>query len=174
MELDDDAREDEVADVARRAAMAASARRSMARDVDDGMSLGDVDDAMMNRLGLALERVESECSNFGGAMLFRGPDAMPLVSLLPDFGAEEARRTLIRVATAVRMQFDLLEDSSLGSYVDSLTSTARGALLARAIGDDLLVVSIAGSPPDVAPAWRAMGSERPEIAEAAAGLFRAE
>jgi hypothetical protein len=169
----DDAREDEVADVARRAAMAASARRSLAREAPEGMSPAEVDDAMMNRLGHALERVEAGCANFGGAMLFRGPAAQPVVSLLPDFGGDEARRMLTRVATAVRMQVELLEDSSLGRFVDSVTSTERGALLIRSIGDDLLVVSLSGSPPEVAPAWRAITAERGEIADAAAGLFTA-
>ena len=154
--------------------MAASARRSAAREAPDGMSGSDVDDAMMIRLGLALERIERKCVGFAGAMLFRGSQAVPLVSLLPDFGSDEARRTLTRVATAVRMQLDLLEDSTLGRYVDSVTSTERGALLVQAIGDDLLVVSLAGSPPDVAPAWRALAAERAEMAEAAEGLFRAD
>ncbi len=168
----DDAREDEVADVARRAALAASARRSLARDAPTGMAAVDVDDAMMARLGMALERIEAVSPGFAGAMLFRGVDAAPLVSLLPDFGSDEARRTLTRVATAVRMQFELLEDSSLGRYVDSVISTERGAVLVKSIADDLLVVSLAGTPPAVAPTWRAIALERVEIAAAAAGLFR--
>ena len=149
-----DAREDEVAEVARRAAMAASARRSLARTTPDGLTARDVDEGMLTRLGLALERI-----------------AAPLVSLLPDFGSDDARRTLTRIATAVRMQFDLLEDGSLGRYVDSVVSTERGALLVKSIGDDLVVVSVSGTPPDVAPAWRAMAAEREEIAAAAADLF---
>ena len=171
MDLHDDAREDEIADVARRAAMAASARQKAAREAGGPMTAADVDDAMMTRLGLALERIESRCTNFAGAMLFRGPDAAPLVSLLPDFGSDEARRTLTRVATAVRMQLELLEDSTLGRYVDSVISTERGAMLVRVIGDDVLVVSLGGAPPDVAPAWRAIATEREEIAAAAADLF---
>lgn len=171
MELHDDARENEIADVARRAALAASARRSAARESGGSLSVAEVDEAMMTRLGQALERIEGRCEHFAGAMVFRGADAAPLVSLLPDFGSDEARRTLTRVAVAVRMQVDLLDDSSLGRYVDSVLSTERGAVLVQAIRDDLLVVSLAGTPPDVAPAWRAIASERVEIAEAAAGLF---
>ena len=137
-----------------------------------GMGAADVDEVMMERLGAALERIEAGCDNFAGAMMFRGVDAAPLVSLLPDFGADEARRTLIRVATAIRMQFDLLIDSTLGPFVDSIVSTDRGAVLVRAIGDDLLVVSVAGAPAEVIPAWRAMSTEQEELRFAAAGLFR--
>lgn len=151
--------------------MAASARQTAAREAGGAMTGGDVDEAMMIRLGLALERIERRCSNFAGAMLFRGPDAAPLVSLLPDFGSDEARRTLTRAATAVRMQHELLEDSTLGSYVDSVISTERGAMLVKVIGDDVLVVGLGGTPPDVAPAWRAIAVEREEIASAAADLF---
>ena len=171
MDESGDVREDEVAEVARRAAMAASARRSLARTAPEGMAAQDVDEGMLTRLGLALERIESACTGFAGAMVFRGMDAAPLVSLLPDFGSDDARRTITRIATAVRMQYDLLEDGSLGRYVDSVISTERGAFLVKSIRDDLVVVSLAGTPPDVAPAWRAMAAERAEIEAAAAELF---
>ena len=152
--------------------MAASARRSLAREAPDGEVPAEVDEAMMERLGAALERIEADCDNFAGAMVFRGTDAAPLVSLLPDFGADEARRTLMRVATAVRMQFDLLIDSTLGPFVDSVISTERGAVLVRAVGDDLLVVNVAGSPAAVAPAWKAIAVELEELRLASRGLFR--
>jgi hypothetical protein len=166
-----DGREDEVADVARRAAMAASAKRQQVRDAGDAPTVEDVDDTMLSRIGTALERIEYRCANFSGAMLFRGSDAQPIVSLLPDFGSEEARRTISRVATAVRMQFDLLADSSLGAYLDSVISTERGAVLVNMIDQDMLIVAVAGSPPDVGPAWNAIAAERSEIREAAAKLF---
>ncbi len=166
-----DGREDEVADVARRAAMAASAKRQQVRDGGDAPTAEDVDQSMLTRIGAALERIEYRCSNFSGAMLFRGADAQPIVSLMPDFGSEEAKRTINRVATAVRMQYDLLADSSLGAYRDSVISTERGAVLVNVIGDDLLIVAVAGSPPDVGPAWIAISGERAEIREAAAKLF---
>lgn len=167
----EDEREGEVADVARRAALAASARQKLSRESGVLVGAEDVDSEMLERLGTALERIEANCTNFAGAMLFRGPNAAPIISLLPDFGAEEARRTLTRAATAVRMQFELLADTSIGGYVNSIISTGRGALLVQALGEDLLLVNLAGSPPDVGPAWRAVASERDEIAEAAAELF---
>ena len=166
-----DGREDEVADVARRAAMAASAKRQPQREAADPPTADDVDQGMLTRIGAALERIEYRCSNFSGAMLFRGADAQPIISLMPDFGSEEAKRTISRVATAVRMQHDLLADSSLGAYRDSIISTDRGAVLVNVIGEDLLIVAVAGSPPDVGPAWVAIAAERAEIREAAEKLF---
>ena len=166
-----DDREDEVADVARRAAMAASARQKLLRESGSDFSAGDVSNDMLDRLGAALERIEASSPMFTGAMLFRGPDATPLVSLLPDFGSEESRRTLTRAATAVRMQYDLLADSSVGAYIDSIISTERGAVLILVLGEDLLIISLAGSPPDVGPVWRAIAGERAEISWCAANFF---
>lgn len=166
-----DGREDEVADVARRAAMAASARQHLAREPGGDHSASDVDQEMVNRLGLAIERIEAASTNFAGAMLFHGADGQALVSLMPDFGSEESRRTMTRVGTAVKMEIDLLADSSIGPYRDSLISTQRGALLVNVIGQDVLVVSLAGSPPDVAPTWKAIAIEREQMAEAAEHFF---
>lgn len=166
-----DEREDEVADVARRAAMAASARQKLLRDSGTDLAASDVDNDMLDRLGAALERIEASAPTFTGAMLFRGPEATPLVSLLPDFGSEESRRTLTRAATAMRMQADLLADSSIGQFVDSLISTERGALLVQLLDEDVLVVSLAGSPPDVGHVWRTIAAERAEIVWCASHLF---
>lgn len=166
-----DEREHEVADVARRAAMAASARQKLVRDSGSKLAESQVDGDMLDRLGSALERIEAAAPTFTGAMLFRGPEAIPLVSLLPEFGADESRRTLTRAATAVRMQFDLLADSSIGGFVDTIMSTERGAVLVQLLQQDLLVVSLAGSPPDVGPVWRSIAAERAELVWCATRLF---
>ena len=52
-----------------------------------------------------------------------------------------------------------------------IISTDRGAVLVNVIGEDLLIVAVAGSPPDVGPAWVAIAAERAEIREAAEKLF---
>ena len=166
-----DGREDEVADVARRAAMAASARQKLMRESGTDLVAGDVDPAMHERLSLALERIEHASRNYTGAMVFRGADAVPILSLLPDFGTEEARRTLTRTATAIRMQFDFLADSSQGAFRNSIISTERGALLCQILGDDMLIISLAGAPPDVAPTWHVLAEERVAMREALQALF---
>ncbi|MGI9605221.1 MAG: hypothetical protein ACR2P0_03695 [Acidimicrobiales bacterium] len=166
-----DDREDEVADVARRAAIAASERRKQARHADESIRADQVDPEAMDRLGFALEKIEGASSECLGVMLFRGPDAAPLVSLLPEFDADETRRLLSRVASTASRQVDLLGDTTAGSYRNSLVSTERGAVLVERFGSDLLVVALTGSPPDVTPVWTALSAERAEIASAASKLI---
>mgnify|MGYP001819164270 CR=1 FL=1 len=166
-----DGREDEVAEVARRAALAASEKRRRSRELDGRPTAEDVDQSMMQRMGQALERIESTSDAFSGAMVFRGAAADPLVSLLPEFGSDEAKRTLGRVALGVRTQIEHLLDSPLGPCLDTVLSTERGAVLVNVVADDLLVVSVTGSPPDIGPIWRAMARERAELADAAQRLF---
>lgn len=169
-----DSREDEVADMARRAAMAASDSRRRARTGGDGPTAADVDETMMARLGTSLDAIAAWAPGFAGAMLFRGESAQPLVSLITAGDREAMRRALNHVATSVRMELDLIERDALGSFVDSVTSTSRGAVLAFRMVDDLLVVAIEGRPARVADAWKAVLDQMPELIEAAAGLIRSD
>lgn len=168
-----DNREDDVADMARRAALAASEKRRLARTGGDGPTAADVDQDMMNRLGKALDAIAAWSPGFAGAMLFRGEAARPLVSLITAGDREAMRRSLSHVATSVRMELDLIERDALGAFVDSVTSTSRGAILVFRLEDDLLVLAIEGQPARVADAWKAVLDQKAELAEAAAGLIKA-
>ncbi len=169
-----DSREDEVADMARRAAMAASDNRRRARTGGGGPTAADVDETMMTRLGNSLDTIAAWSPGFAGAMLFRGESAQPLVSLITSGDREAMRRSLNHVATSVRMELELIERDALGSFVDSITSTSRGAILVFRLADDLLVVAIEGQPARVADAWKAVLDQMPELSEASAGLIRAD
>lgn len=173
-ESDADNREDEVADMARRAAMAASDKRRRARSGGDGPTAADVDEEMMARLGNSLDAIAEWSPGFAGAMLFRGETAQPLVSLITAGDREAMRRSLNHVATSVRMELDLIERDALGAFRDSVTSTSRGAILVFRLADDLLVVAIEGRPAKVADAWKAVLDQRVELSEACAGLIRAD
>lgn len=159
--------------MARRAAMAASDKRRRARSAAaDGPTAADVDDAMMERLGTSLETIAAWAPGFAGAMLFRGENAQPLVSLITSGEREGMRRALSHVASSVRLELDLIERDPLGAFVDSVTSTSRGAVLVFRLEDDLLVVAIEGRPARVADAWSAVVDQREELAEAASRLIR--
>lgn len=169
-----DSREDEVAEMARRAAMAASDKRRRARTGGDGPTVADVDQEMMARLGKSLDSIAAWAPGFAGAMLFRGETSQPMVSLITSGDREAMRRSLNHVATSARMQLDLIERDAVGSFVDSITSTSRGAFLAFRLADDLLVVAIEGRPARIPDAWKAVLDQMSELREAAAGLIRSD
>lgn len=169
-----DSREDDVADMARRAAMAASEKRRRVRSGGDGPTAQDVDQEMMSHLGRALDTIAAWSPGFAGAMLFRGESAQPLVSLITSGDREAMRRSLSHVATSVRMELDLIERDALGAFRDSVTSTSRGAILVFRLDDDLLVVAIEGQPARVADAWKAVVDQKPQLLAAAQGLIRVD
>ncbi len=171
--MTDDAREDEVADLAKRAAHAASERRRRRRS-GGGRPADDADPVQMERIGAALEKIRQSCTLFDGALIVRGVETLPLVSLLPDEDPEAARRLLTRAATTTRTAVDYFADAPLGEFVDQMISTERGAVLTKRIGDDLLLVATVGYPPDVAPVWRAIVDVHAEIGDAAKRLFGPE
>ena len=103
--------------------------------------------------------------------MFRGPEVLPLVSLIAAAEREAMRRTLSRFATAARDEIELVKSDSLGEFVNSVTSTSRGAVLTVVLGDDILVVGLEGRPAQVADAWRALSDRKAAIAEAAADLI---
>ena len=157
--------------MARRAAQAASDRRKRIREAGTSLAAEDVDGEALAMLDRALESIASNSPGFGGAMVFRGPDALPLVSLIPSREAEGMRRLLINTAVSTRKQMDHLAGDSIGSYLDSVTSTARGAIIAKLFGDDLLVVCLEGPRVSVLDTWKAMSDCTREISGACASLF---
>lgn len=169
-----DSREDEVADMARRAAMAASDKRRRARSGGGGPTAADVDEVMMERLGRVFDSIAAWSPGFSGAMLFRGESAQPLVSLITAGDREAMRRSLSHVATSVRMELDLIERDAIGSFTDSVTSTSRGAVLVFRLDDDLLVLALDGKPARVADAWNAVRERKDELMAAASGLIRTD
>jgi len=70
------------------------------------------------------------------------------------------------------MKLDLIERDALGSFVDSVTSTERGAVIVIRLGDDLLTVALEGQPARIADAWQAIAKQRDELAAAAVALIR--
>ena len=167
---DVDEREAEVADMARRAAQAASDRRKRIRQTGTSLTAADVDSGALARMDRVLEDIATWTPGFGGAMLFRGADAFPLVSLITAAEGEAMRRVLINTAVAARKQMDNLGRDSIGNFVDSVTSTARGALIVTLFDDDLLVVGIEGRPARVLDAWQAISNRRADLLEATASL----
>ncbi len=163
--------DDEVATMARRAAQAASDRRKRIREYGDGPTTDDVDADALASLDYHLEQIATWTPGFTGAMLFRGPEATPLVSLITSGEREAMRRALVHKAASIRDEMTLTERDATGAFVDSVTSTTRGAVLANVLGDDLLVVAIEGSPAPVADAWKAMRDQRHGIEEAAGALL---
>ena len=164
-----DERESEVAEMARRAAMAASGRRKQARASGE-ISADDVDPAMLVKLDALMENLAAWTPGFAGAMLFRGESAQPLVSLITSGEREAMRRSLVHIATATRTEVDFVEGGALGSFVDSVTSTTKGAAIVTRLGDDLLVTVIEGRPAKIADAWKAISVNRDDIEAVAARL----
>ena len=155
--------------MAKRAAMAASERRKLVRKSGE-ITLEDIDQSILVELDRLLEEVAAWTPGFSGAMLFRGEAAQPLVSMITSGEREAMRRALLHVASSVRMELDLIERDVLGEYLDSVTSTSRGAVIVNRLGDDLLVVAIEGQPAKLADAWRAIAERREAIADIARRL----
>lgn len=168
-ELDD--RETEVADTAKRAAKAASQRRKQKKNQGGDLTTDDVDPAMLSRLSALLEEISAWTPGFAGSMLFHGEAATPIVSLITAGDRESMRRALTHVGSSVRQELELIERDAVGSFVDSVTSTSRGAVLVFRLGDDLLVVSIDGRPAKVAEAWKAVSDRKAALAEVTAKLI---
>ncbi len=166
-----DPREGDVADTAKRAAMAASERRKRARSGAGDLTVEDVDETMLAELNRLLESLAAWTPGFAGAMLFRGMEAQPIVSHITSGEREAMRRALVHVASSVRLELDLIERDVLGAFVDSVTSTSRGAVIVNRFGDDLFVVAIEGRPAKVADAWKAIADHRADIAATAAKLI---
>lgn len=164
----------EVADMARRAAQAASDRRKRIRETGSGLTAEDVDGESLALLDKQLEELAAWSPGFAGAMLFRGPEVLPLVSLITSSEREAMRRALMHVAASIRAEMELIERDALGSFVDSITSTSRGAHIVIVLADDILVVALEGRPASVADAWKTISDRKADIASAAAGLFSAE
>lgn len=165
-----DPRESDVADMAKRAAFAASERNKRIRSGGGDLTAEDIDETMLTELNRLLENMAAWTPGFAGAMLFRGEQAQPLVSHITSGEREAMRRALLHVASSVRMEVDLLERDVLGGFVDSVTSTSRGAILVNRFDDDLFVVAIEGRPAKVADAWKAIADHRADIAAVAASL----
>lgn len=155
--------------MARRAAMAASGRRKQARTSGE-ISAEDVDPDRLVELDRLMENLAAWTPGFAGAMLFRGEGVQPLVSLIASGEREATRRSIVRIATSTRAEIDLVEGGALGSFVDSVTSTTKGAAIVTRLNDDLLVTVIEGRPANIADAWRAIATNRDGIQAVAAEL----
>lgn len=173
MSDDEDERELEVAEMARRAAMAASERRKQLRSAGGDLTLDDIDPEALEALSTLLEEIEAWTPGFSGAMIFHGEGALPVVSLIRAGNREAMRRSLTHVGSSVRQEIDLLERDTFGGFVDSVTSTTRGAVLVFRLHEDLLVVAIEGKPVNLADAWKAVGTRRSRLLEASANLIPA-
>lgn len=167
----DDEREHEVADMAKRAALAASERRKLKNAPGGGLTADDLDKAMLDRLASLLEEIAAWTPGFAGAMLFHGEAALPVVSLIDAGDREAMRRALNHVGTSVRMELELIERDALGAFVDSITSTDRGAVIVTRLRDDLLVVAIEGRPARVADAWKAIADRKDYLLEVTSKLI---
>lgn len=161
MDTSDD-RELEVADMAKRAAQAASARRKQERSAD-GITSDDVDPAKLADLGKLLEEISAWTPGFTGAMIFHGEAALPVVSLISSGDREAMRRSLQHFGSSVRNAIDLTERDAMGPFVDSVISTSRGAVLVTRFDETLLVVAIKGRPTNVADAWRAISDRKRQL-----------
>ena len=98
---------------------------------------------------------------------------MPLVSLITSGEREAMRRALMHMAISVRSEMELTERDAVGNFVDSVTSTSRGAVLVNVLDDDLLIVALTGKSVSIADAWKAIRGQRNDISAAAADLIRA-
>lgn len=161
----------EVADMARRAAQAASDRRKRIRETGSGLTADDVDADALALLDSQLEDLATWSPGFAGAMLFRGPEVLPLVSLITSGEREAMRRALMHIAASIRAEMELIERDAVGGFVDSITSTTRGAHIAIVMDDDILVVALEGRPALVADAWKVIAERKADISAAAAALF---
>lgn len=174
IDAENDEREAEVADMARRAAQAASDRRKRLRDNSTRVTEEQVDNDALADLDRHLEELAAWTPGFVGAMLFRGLEVLPLVSLITAAEREAMRRTLSHFAISARDEMELVKSDSLGAFVDSVTSTSHGAVLTTVLGDDILVIGIAGRPAQVADAWKALSDRKAAIAVAAEALINIE
>lgn len=161
----------EVADMARRAAQAASDRRKRIRESGTGLTAEDVDADALALLDRQLEDIATWSPGFTGAMLFRGPQVLPLVSLITSADREAMKRALMHVAASIRAEMELIERDAVGGFVDSITSTSRGAVVALVLDDDILVVAIEGRPAAVADLWKSISDRKEKISEAAGALI---
>lgn len=127
---DYDERELEVAEMARRAAVAASERRKRLKNSGGGLTVDDVDATALRDLSALLEEIEAWVPGFAGAMVFHGEAAVPIVSLIGAADREATRRALTHAGTSTRQEIDYLEHDAFGGFVDSISSTTRGAVLA--------------------------------------------
>ena len=168
-----DQREAEVADLAKKAAQAASSRRKRSRENPSGITAADVDDDALAALDSELEQIATWAPGFAGAMLFRGAEVLPLVSLITSAEREAMRRALMRTATLVRSEMEMIDSDALGAFVDSVTSTTKGAILSIVLEDDILVVALEGRPVKLADAWNAIATRRAPIQSALTGLINA-
>lgn len=168
-----DEREAEVADLAKKAAQAASRRRKRRRDNPSGITAEDVDDEALNALDAELEEIASSSPGFAGAMMFRGPEVLPLVSLITTSDKEGIRRVLMRAAGSVREEMEMTDRLAIGTYLDSVSSTTQGAILSTALDDDIFVMVIEGKPAKIADAWHAMSTRRSSIQSALEALINA-
>ncbi len=166
-----DEREAEVADMARRAAQAASDRRKRIRATGTGFTAEDVDADALARLDHQLEDLAAWSPGFAGAMLFRGAEVLPLVSLITAADREAMKRALVHVAVSIRAEMELIERDAVGSFVDSVTSTSRGAVIVTVLNNDILVVALEGKPAAVADAWKAITERKAAISSAAGAFF---
>ena len=166
-----DDREVEVADTARRAAKAASERRKQKKNQGGDLTADDIDPAMLQRLSALLEEISAWTPGFSGSMLFHGEAATPIVSLITAGDREAMRRALTHVGSSIRHELDLIERDAVGSFVDSVTSTSRGAVLVVRLGNDLLVVSVDGKPAKIAEAWKAISDRKAELIAVTAKLI---
>ncbi len=166
-----DEREAEVADLAKKAAQAASMRRKRVRENPTGITADDVDSDALAALDDELEQIASSAPGFVGAMLFRGAEVLPLVSLITSSEEEGMRRALMHTATSVRTEMEMIDQNALGGFVDSATSTTRGAILAIVLEDDILVVAIEGQPAQLADAWQVIGTRRSLMQSALSALI---
>lgn len=166
-----DDREAEVADLAKKAAQAASIRRRRVRDNPSGITAEDVDDDALSALDLELEQIATDVPGFAGAMMFRGPEVLPLVSLIASSDKEGIRRVLMRAASSVRGEMEMADRLAIGTYLDSVSSTTKGAILSTALDDDIFVMVIEGKPAKIADAWQAFSARRTEIHSALSSLI---
>jgi len=168
---DDDERELEVADMARRAAMAASERRKQKTGEGGGLTIDDVDPEALGALSSLLEEIAAWTPGFSGAMVFHGEAALPIVSMITAGDREAMRRALTHVGSSTRHEVDFLEHDAVGAFVDSITSTDRGAVIVVRLYNDLLVVSMDGKPAKVADAWKAISVRKERLLEVTANLI---
>ena len=173
MSADEDERELEVAEMARRAAMAASERRKQIKSGGGELTVEDVDPDALESLSKLLEEIQAWTPGFSGAMIFHGEGAVPVVSLINEGNREAMRRSLTHVGSSVRQEIDLLERDPVGGFVDSVMSTTRGAVIAVRLNEDLLVVALDGEPANIVDAWKAVSDRKLRLLEASEKLLTA-
>ena len=170
---DDDEREFEVADMARRAAMAASERRKQKSNSGGELTVDDVDPVALSELSTLLEEISAWTPGFSGAMLFHGVAALPVVSMITAGDREAMRRALTHVGSSTRREIDVIEHDAAGAFVDSITSTTRGAVIVVRLDEDVLVVAIDGRPAKVADAWKAIADRKARLLDVTTRLVPA-